>query len=53
MLFRTPFEAICKFFCTLKTKNYGVPTETTDEGKGPIQPVETQGSAQGGKKERT
>ncbi len=23
MLFKTPFEAICKFFCTVKTKNYG------------------------------
>jgi len=30
MLFKTPFEAICKFFCTVKTKNYGVPTNKSE-----------------------
>jgi len=32
MLFKTPFEAICKFFCTIKTKNYGK-ENNQEEGK--------------------
>jgi hypothetical protein len=31
MLFKTPFEAICKFFCTLKTKNYGVSQDFNEQ----------------------